>query len=200
MKGRYHVSCAKMLFLNDLLENRSLFQILHTSITIKNSESVVKSEYFENLSDEEHTFFWVIELRGNIKSLVSSCYFFPCLLGSQYLFEILKYCTPHSLCKCDKKRIFRKTFTMESSIFIKWRITISYLNGMSAFIWNIALLTHLKTSKNVVKSRCFWNFCHKEWSLLLNEGEVKMIRIKIFFSSFIKKSVFIWNISHLTYY
>ena len=51
------MSCAKMLFLNDLMENRSLFQILHTSITIKNSESVVKSEYCENLCDEEHTFF-----------------------------------------------------------------------------------------------------------------------------------------------
>ena len=43
MKEICHVSCVKMLFFDDLLENQYLFQILHTSITIKNSESVVKS-------------------------------------------------------------------------------------------------------------------------------------------------------------
>ena len=57
MKERYHVSFAKVLFFDDLLENRYLFQILYTSITIKNGESVVKSECFENLCDEEQAFF-----------------------------------------------------------------------------------------------------------------------------------------------
>ena len=57
MKERYHVSFVKMLFFDGLLENRYLFQILHTSITIRNSESVVKSGYFANLCDEEHTLF-----------------------------------------------------------------------------------------------------------------------------------------------
>ena len=51
------MSFAKMLFFDDLLENQYLFQILHTPITIKNRESVVKSGYFENLCDEEHAFF-----------------------------------------------------------------------------------------------------------------------------------------------
>ena len=51
------MSFAKMLFFDDLLENRNLYQILHTSITIKNSESVVNSGCFENLCDEEHAFF-----------------------------------------------------------------------------------------------------------------------------------------------
>ena len=55
----------------DLLGNQYLFQILYTSITIKNSESVVKSGYFGNLCDEEHAFFFFFfELRWNIKSLV----------------------------------------------------------------------------------------------------------------------------------
>ena len=58
MKERYHVSFAKMLFFDNLLENRYLFQILHTSMTIKNSENVVKSGYFENLCDREHVFFF----------------------------------------------------------------------------------------------------------------------------------------------
>ena len=57
MKEIYHVSFAKTLFFDELLENRYLFQILHTSITTKNSESVVKSGYFENCCDEEHTYF-----------------------------------------------------------------------------------------------------------------------------------------------
>ena len=51
------MSFAKTLFFDELLENRYLFQILHTSITTKNSESVVKSGYFENCCDEEHTYF-----------------------------------------------------------------------------------------------------------------------------------------------
>ena len=42
----------------DLLGNQYLFQILYTSITIKNSESVVQSGYFGNLCDEEHAFFF----------------------------------------------------------------------------------------------------------------------------------------------
>ena len=57
----------------NLLGNQYLFQILYTSITIKNSESVVKSGYFGNLCDEEHAFFFFFfffELRWNIKSLV----------------------------------------------------------------------------------------------------------------------------------
>ena len=54
----------------DLLENQYLFQILYTSVTIKNSESVVDSGYFENLCDEEHAFFFFFELGKNIKSLV----------------------------------------------------------------------------------------------------------------------------------
>ena len=52
------MSFEKMLFFDNLLENRYLFQILHTSIAIKNSESVVKSGYFENLCDREHAFFF----------------------------------------------------------------------------------------------------------------------------------------------
>ena len=47
------VLCKKKNFY-DLLENKYFFQILHTSITIKNSESVVKSGYFENLCNGEH--------------------------------------------------------------------------------------------------------------------------------------------------
>ena len=62
MKERYHVSFAKMLFFDNLLENRYLFQILHTSMTIKNSENVVKSGYFENLCDREHVFFFFFSL------------------------------------------------------------------------------------------------------------------------------------------
>ena len=57
----------------DLLENQYLFQILYTSVTIKNSESVAESGYFENLCDEEHAFFFFFfffELGKNIKSLV----------------------------------------------------------------------------------------------------------------------------------
>ena len=57
----------------NLLGNQYLFQILYTSITIKNSESVVKSGYFGNLCNEEHAFFFFFfcfELRWNIKSLV----------------------------------------------------------------------------------------------------------------------------------
>ena len=50
----------------NLLGNQYLFQILYTSITIKNSESVVQSEYFGNLCDEEHAFFF-FELRLEYK-------------------------------------------------------------------------------------------------------------------------------------
>ena len=69
MKERYHVSFAKMLFFDNLLENRYLFQILHTSITIKNSESVVKSGYFENLCDREHAFFFFFFFAFSFKAV-----------------------------------------------------------------------------------------------------------------------------------
>ena len=79
--------CVKMLFYGDLLENKYIFQIFHSSITIKNSESVKKSRYFEkSLRWRAHIFFL---LKTNTKSLVQKCYCFPNLLGSQYLFEIL---------------------------------------------------------------------------------------------------------------
>ena len=57
MKKRCRVSCVKMLLFDDLLENQYLFQILQTSITIKSSESVVKSGDFQHLYDVKHTFF-----------------------------------------------------------------------------------------------------------------------------------------------
>lgn len=51
--------CVKMLFYGDLLENKYLFQIFHSSITIKNSESVKKSGYFEkSLRWRAHIFFF----------------------------------------------------------------------------------------------------------------------------------------------
>ena len=80
--------CVKMLFYGDLLENKYLFQIFHSSITIKNSESVKKSGYFEkSLRWRAHILLFL--LKANTKSLVQKCYCFPNLLGSQYLFEIL---------------------------------------------------------------------------------------------------------------
>ena len=48
MKVRWKVSCVKN-FLGDLLGIQYLFEILHTSLTDKNSETVVKSGCFESL-------------------------------------------------------------------------------------------------------------------------------------------------------
>ena len=45
MKERYKVSCVK-LFFADLLRIQYLFEILQTSLTVKNSENVVKSGCF----------------------------------------------------------------------------------------------------------------------------------------------------------
>ena len=54
--------CVKMLFYGDLPENKYLFQIFHSSITIKNSESVKKSGYFEkSLRWRAHIFFFLNE-------------------------------------------------------------------------------------------------------------------------------------------
>lgn len=54
--------CVKMLFYGDLLENKYLFQIFHSSITIKNSESVKKSGYFEkSLRWRAQIFFFLIK-------------------------------------------------------------------------------------------------------------------------------------------
>ena len=40
--------CIKKCFLTDLLETQCLLEILHVSVTVKNSEYMVKSECFEN--------------------------------------------------------------------------------------------------------------------------------------------------------
>ena len=47
MKEGCKVSCVEMVFLDYLLGSQYLFEILQTSLFVKNSESVVKSRCFE---------------------------------------------------------------------------------------------------------------------------------------------------------
>ena len=57
MKMGCKITCVKA-FLTDLLGSQYLFEVYHTSLTIKNSENVGKSSCFENIVTMENiTFF-----------------------------------------------------------------------------------------------------------------------------------------------
>ena len=47
----------KNILLADILGSQHLFELLHTSSTVKNSENVVKSGCFGKVCDGEHLFF-----------------------------------------------------------------------------------------------------------------------------------------------
>ena len=59
IKKQSQVICKKNNFGSDLLGSQHLFEILQTFITFKNSENVVKSGCFENLSRDQETRFYL---------------------------------------------------------------------------------------------------------------------------------------------
>ena len=88
----------KNIFVADLLGSQYFFEILQTSLNVKNGENMSKSGCFKKC------FLWgapvFFEMKEGYKVSSVKYWYFDKLLGGWYLFEI--YSTPHPLWKLLK--------------------------------------------------------------------------------------------------
>ena len=99
---------------------------------------------------------------------------------------------------CDRERIF---CGMKEGCKVSWvKYFLAGLLGSQYLREILPTSLTVKNGENMVKSGCFEKNCDGECQIFLEvkkRYKVSCLKLLIF-CSFIKRSVFIWNIAHLT--